>query len=126
MVKIGIYRWCKAISFVEFLECGFFMRSEWFSFLVVVVPFFLMGATLVSAQSGDVGQIVEPLNRIYDLVKAAVSVVGMLVLTFAGAKFMFSGDNLQARENSKSMVSYAVMGLVLVWVAPLLVSYLTA
>jgi len=75
--------------------------------------------------AAEVSEITAPLNKIYDLVKAIISVVAVLALTFAGVQFMFSGDNIQSREGAKSMVSYAVVGLVIVWVAPLLVNYLT-
>lgn len=85
----------------------------------------LLVAPFVAAAEGDVDMIMEPLNKIYDLVKGVISVAAILAITFAGAKFMFSGDNIQAREGAKSMVGYAVVGLVIVWVAPLLVNYLT-
>jgi len=58
---------------------------------------------IVAAAEGDVGLIMEPLNKIYDLVKAVISVVAILAITFAGAKFMFSGDNIQAREGAVAM-----------------------
>ncbi|MDO8634120.1 MAG: pilin [archaeon] len=91
--------------------------------MVSVLALFLFVCPLVFAQ--EIEEILEPLNKIYDLAKAGVSVVALLVLTYAGARFMFSGDNIQARENAKSVVTYAVAGLVLVWIAPVLVSFLT-
>jgi len=77
------------------------------------------------AQDADVDRITEPITKIYDLIKTIVSVLGIIAITVAGALYMFSGSNIQSRDNAKSMVSYAVVGLVLVWVAPLLVNYLT-
>ena len=74
----------------------------------------------------DVSAITAPLNKIYDLLKAIVSVVAVIAITVAGARFMFSGDNIQQREASKSMVGYCIAGLVMVWIAPLMVGYLTA
>ena len=55
-----------------------------------------------------------------------MSVLGIIAITIAGAIYMFSGSNIQTRESAKGMVSYAVIGLVLVWVAPLLVNFLTS
>lgn len=81
---------------------------------------------MVLAEPINISQITEPLSRIYDLLKAVVSIIGIIALTIAGARFLFAGDNIQAREGAKSMIGYAVMGLVVVWVAPLLVGYLTA
>jgi len=86
----------------------------------------LMFIPMVFAQDADIAQITEPLNKIYDLVKGVISIVAVLAITFAGAKFMFSGDNPQARDNSKGIVTYAIVGLVLVWIAPSLVNFLTA
>ncbi len=91
----------------------------------LMLSLLLLFAQAVAAQA-EVEQIMAPLNRIYDLVKAIISVVAILAITFAGAKFMFSGDNMQVREGAKSMISYAVVGLVVIWVAPILVGYLTA
>lgn len=88
--------------------------------------FFLSASFAVAAESADVSAITAPLNKIYDLVKAVISVVAVLAITFAGAKFMFSGDNIQAREGAKSMLGYAIAGLVIIWIAPLLVNFLTA
>ncbi len=74
----------------------------------------------------DVAEITAPINKIYDLVKSVVSILGIIAITIAGAYYMFSGSNIQARENAKSMVAYSVVGLVLVWVAPLIVIFLSA
>lgn len=90
----------------------------WFTVFLIIAPF--VHAT------DDVAQITEPLTKIYDLVKAIISIVAVLAITFAGVRFMFSGDDLKAREGAKSMIGYAVMGLVIVWIAPVLVNFLTA
>ena len=78
------------------------------------------------AFAASVSDVTAPITKIYDLIKGVVSVVGIIALTIAGAMYMFSGSNIQNRENAKNMVSYAIVGLVLVWVAPVLVGYLTA
>ncbi|HIH10136.1 MAG TPA: hypothetical protein HA254_05730 [Candidatus Diapherotrites archaeon] len=85
----------------------------------------LMLAPLVAADE-TADQIMAPINKIYDLMKLVISAVGVIAITGAGAMYMLSGSNIQSRENAKSMASYAVVGLVLVWVAPLVVDYLTA
>jgi hypothetical protein len=78
------------------------------------------------ALAATVSDITAPITKIYDLIKGVVAVIGIIAITIAGALYMFSGANIQQRENAKSMVSYAIIGLVLVWVAPLLVGYLTS
>ncbi|MFA5930688.1 MAG: pilin [archaeon] len=78
------------------------------------------------AFAASVSDITAPVTKIYDLIKGVVSVVGIIAITIAGAMYMFSGSNIQSRENAKNMVSYAIVGLTLVWIAPIMVSYLTA
>jgi type IV secretory pathway VirB2 component (pilin) len=78
------------------------------------------------AFAATVSDITAPITKIYDLIKGIVAVIGIITITIAGAMYMFSGSNIQQRENAKSMVSYAIIGLVLVWVAPLIVGYLTS
>lgn len=93
----------------------------------IIFALLLLGS-LVAAQStppGNITTITEPITKIYDLVKAVISILGILAITVAGGYYMFSGSNIQHRENAKSMASYAVVGLVLVWIAPLVVNYLT-
>lgn len=78
----------------------------------------------VAFADGDMDAIMEPINKIYDLIKNMISVVAILAITFAGIKYMFSGDNVAAREGAKSMLTYAVIGIVVIWVAPPLVNYI--
>lgn len=94
--------------------------------MLAVFVVLLLIQPMVFAQEGGIEEILEPIQKIYDLVKAVVSVLGIIALTVAGAIYMFSGSNIQTRENAKSMVSYSVVGLVLVWVAPIVVQFLTA
>lgn len=101
-----------------------------FSFVPFLVPvFFVLLAVMPfahAADEADLAKIKEPLDRVYSVVQALVSVIGMIVITFAGFKFMSSGENLQARESSKNMLAYAIIGLLIIWVAPFLVNYLVS
>jgi type IV secretory pathway VirB2 component (pilin) len=89
-----------------------------------LLPFFSEPA--LAQEDSSLEKIKEPLDKIYDAIKVLVSGVALIILTIAGARFMFSGDNLQAREAAKSMLGYAIIGLVIVWVAPFVVEYLSA
>ena len=90
-----------------------------------LVSMFILTPFAFAAETG-VEEILAPINKIYDLVKGAVSVLGIIAITIAAALYMFSGNNIQSRENAKSMVSYSIVGLVLVWMAPLIVQFLTS
>ncbi len=95
------------------------MNKKFFAVFLILLIF----SPIVFAS--EIDDILEPITKIYDLIKNVVSVLGIIAITIAGALYMFSGSNIQSRENAKSMVSYAIVGLVLVWVAPMVVSYLT-
>jgi len=101
------------------LEEEFLMKKS-----LLVLPILLLVAQVVFAAS--VSDVTAPITKIYDLIKGVVSVIGIIAITIAGAMYMFSGSNIQSRENAKNMVSYAIVGLVLVWIAPVMVGYLTA
>ena len=103
----------------NFKEVLFVMKK-----IVPVLFLVLLASGFVLADT-SVADITAPINKIYDLIKSIVSIVGIIAITIAGAMYMMSGSNIQSRENAKNMVSYAIVGLVLVWVAPLIVSYLT-
>ena len=92
--------------------------------LSILAIMFLLSPIVFAA--GDIESITAPITKIYDLVKGVVSILGIIAITLAGAMYMFSGSNIQNRENAKSMVSYAIVGLVLVWVATLMANYLTS
>lgn len=98
------------------------MKKKFLSILFLVL---LASSFVFASTSIGVSDITAPINKIYDLIKAIVSIVGIIAITIAGAMYMMSGSNIQSRENAKNMVSYAIVGLVLVWVAPLIVGYLT-
>ena len=93
---------------------------------LVLAGLVLLSVFAFADDAQQIEKIKEPINKIYGLMKSVISVLGIIAITAAGALYMFSGNNIEQREKAKGMVSYAVVGLVLVWVAPMVVSYLTA
>ncbi len=91
-------------------------------FSLFVIALLVLPGVFAQATVAD---ITAPLTKIYDLLKAVISVVAGIAICIAATQFMFSGGNIQAREAAKSMIGYCIVGLVLVWVAPLMVSFLT-
>jgi len=67
-------------------------------------------------------QILQPIMKIYNLVKYFASALAGIALLFAGTSYMTAGQDPKKRENSKTMAMYVVIGLVVIWAAPLLVS----
>jgi len=100
--------------------------------LVVVLSFFIL--PLISAvdfnqaisaedqQTFD--EILEPIMRIYNLVKYSASILAVVVLLFAGVTYMTAGSNPGKREQAKNMAMYVIIGLIVIWGAPLIVDFI--
>jgi len=69
-------------------------------------------------------QILEPVMKIYNFVKYSATVLAVVFLVFAGITFIMSGNDQGKREQAKMMATYIVIGLIVIWVAPLLVRFL--
>ncbi|MEK6955721.1 MAG: TrbC/VirB2 family protein [Nanoarchaeota archaeon] len=69
--------------------------------------------------------ILEPVMKVYRFIQYAATVVGVLMLVFAGISFATSGGEMVKKERAKQMAAGVVIGLILIWVAPLIVSVIT-
>lgn len=66
-------------------------------------------------------QILVPVMAIYNLIKYIASAIAGIALLFSGVTYMVSGNDPRKRDNAKSMAMYVVIGLVIIWAAPLVV-----
>ena len=92
---------------------------------VLAVPF--VSAVLPSSEPSDedkakFDQILEPVLKVYNLVKYVASVLASLILLFAGITYIMSGSDPGKREKAKNMGMYAIIGLIVIWAAPLVVT----
>ena len=71
-------------------------------------------------------QILVPVMKIYNLVKYAATAVAGVVLLFAGITYMAIGNDPKKRENAKGMATYVVIGLIVIWAAPLVVQFIVS
>ena len=69
-------------------------------------------------------KILEPVMKIYNFVKYSATVLAVIFLVFAGVTFITSGNDQAKRESAKTMATYIIIGLIIIWVAPLVVNYL--
>jgi type IV secretory pathway VirB2 component (pilin) len=69
-------------------------------------------------------EILSPVMKIYDLVKYVASAIAVIFLLFAGISYMTAGSNPIKRDQAKNMAAYVIIGLVIIWAAPFIVSYL--
>lgn len=68
--------------------------------------------------------ILEPVMKIYNFVKYSATVLAVLFLVFAGVTFIMSGGDQAKRESAKMMAMYIVIGLIIIWIAPMIVQFL--
>jgi|SRR3989338_2898256 len=95
------------------------------SLLVVqVVAAADFNSTISNEDKQKFDQILEPVMKIYNLVKYAATVLAVVILLFAGISYMISGGDPGKREKAKSMAMYVVIGLIVIWAAPLVVNFI--
>src|SRR3989338_7969787 len=64
--------------------------------------------------------ILSPVMKIYNFVKYISSIVAAIALLWAGITYMMSGGDPKKRENAKNIATYVVIGLVIIWAAPMI------
>lgn len=69
-------------------------------------------------------QILQPVMKIYNLVKYIASAIAAVVLLFAGITYMTAGGDPRKRDTAKNMATYVIIGLIVIWAAPLVVNFL--
>jgi len=87
-------------------------------FLTMIV---LQLVLVTAADTATYDQILQPIQAVYDLVKYAVTIIAGLVLLFAGITYIISGSDPGKREQAKNMIMYVIIGLAVIWAAPLIV-----
>ena len=97
--------------------------------LLLIIPVVLADLNFNEAMSpedkANADQILSPLMKIYNFAKYAATMVGVLMFVFAGISFVTAGGDMAKKERAKQMAVGVVIGLVLIWVAPLIVGYIT-
>ena len=78
-----------------------------------------LDTTLTQAEKDDFNQILSPVQKIYKFVRYAASILGGIMLLGAGIIYMTSGS-----DPKKRVATYVLIGLVIIWGAPLAVSAL--
>lgn len=103
-------------------------------YMVLLLPL----AFPVNAQSADLDttisaedkakfdEILTPVMKIYNFIKYTASAIAVIALLFAGISYMFSGNDIKKRDVSKNMAAYVIIGLLIIWAAPLVVKIIIA
>ncbi len=75
-------------------------------------------------QEAQFDSILAPVMKIYSFIKYTATLVGVLTLVFAGISFMTAGGEMAKKEQAKQMAFGVVFGLVLIWIAPVIVTFI--
>jgi type IV secretory pathway VirB2 component (pilin) len=109
------------------------MKSKIFiwSLLALLVVFPIVTAadfnqTISPEDQATFDKILEPVMKIYNLVKYIASVIAVVVLLLAGINYIMGGADPKKRDNAKAMATYVVVGLVVIWAAPFVVNFIVA
>ena len=77
-----------------------------------------------SSDKATFDQILKPVMKIYNFIKYAATVVGAIVMLVSGVSYMMSGYDPKKREQAKNMAMYVIIGLLVIWAAPMMVNLL--
>ena len=78
---------------------------------------------LTSDEQKQVDAILAPVMKVYNTIKYTATVIGVLMFVFAGITFVMSGGEKAKKDRAKNMAVGVVIGLIIIWVAPLIVKF---
>ena len=97
-------------------------------FIVLMSAQFMMAISfdddISSRDKKTFDEILEPVMKIYNLIKYSATALAVIVMLFAGVNYMSSGSNPAKREQAKNMLMYVIIGLLVIWAAPLIVDFI--
>ncbi|OIO42602.1 hypothetical protein AUJ63_02325 [Candidatus Pacearchaeota archaeon CG1_02_35_32] len=106
------------------MKAQFFAVALLLSLIVMPLAAAQFNETISPEDKATFDQILEPVLRIYNLVKYAATFIAVIVLVLAGANYIMSGSDPKRREGAKNMVMYVLIGLAIIWAAPLVVEFI--
>lgn len=96
------------------------------SLVPVVLAEIDFDSDLTPEEEAQFDSILEPVMKVYNFIKYAASVIGVLMLVFAGISFITAGGEMGKKERAKNMAGGVIIGLIIIWIAPLVVRYVFA
>ena len=94
-----------------------------FVFLLQIVSAQFNG-TITPQEQQTFDTILEPILRIYNLVKYAATFIAVIMLVLAGVGYITSGSDPKKRESAKHTIMYVFIGLAIIWAAPWFVQFM--
>ena len=109
-------------------RCGLMLILTGLMLMTTIVSVSAQSATPPSGNidTATFDKILEPIWKVYDLVKYVATAIAMLFIVFAGIMFMTSGNDIMQREKAKHTIAYVIVGLVVIWAAPFVVQFIAS
>lgn len=101
---------------------GLFLLGVMFALQIVAAVSFNQSISAQDQATFDT--MLSPVMKIYNMVKYFATAISALVLLFAGITYIVSGNDPGKREQAKNMAMYVVIGLIVIWLAPLIVNFI--
>ena len=79
---------------------------------------------LTNAERQQFDEILAPVMKIYNFIKYAATVIGVLMMMFSGITFIMANGEQAKKEKAKHMATGVIVGLIVIWIAPLVVQYI--
>ena len=105
----------------QYVMIGLFFLALMLVQFVSAVDF---NQTISAQDKATFDKMLEPVMKVYNLVKYVASVIAVVILLFAGLTYMTSGSDPGKREKAKNMAMYVIIGLIVIWAAPLVVNFI--
>ena len=92
--------------------------------LLMISPVLAVDMGTISSQDrATFNEILKPVMKIYNLVKYTATIIASIMGVFAGVTYITSGSDPRKRETAKQMIMYILIGLSIIWAAPLIVNF---
>ncbi len=99
---------------------GIILIVSLFSSLVIAID---LNEPISPEDQATFDSILEPVMKIYNLVKYSATAIAAIMLLFAGTSYMTAGNDTKKRDTSKSIAMYVIIGLVIIWATPIFITY---
>lgn len=79
-----------------------------------------------SSEVAAFNEILKPIWTAYNLIRSIATAIASIFLLYAGITYIASGNDITKRDTAKHMITYVIVGLVVIWVAPVVVQLFTS
>ena len=98
--------------------------------LLLTMPQLVIGANNSTAKllSGEdaVNDIKNTIGKVTELIQLIGACIGVAVLSAGGVMFMTAGDSPEKKEQAKQVLTMAVVGLLVILIAPSIVGFIVS